>query len=346
MRLLSILCSLVIITVVLGVAQEPAAGVAPEKIRQAMDRGAQFLATRQSKEHNWEGVLGLQLGDYQGGTTALVCLALLEAGSKPDEAPLKESLRYLRQLKMKKTYCQGLRMAALAYIAKHHPALAEPGDKALIKNDRDQLMQFVVREKAGQIDGWSYPIAQPTRADFSNTHFAVLGLQAAQEAGVETSKEDWQAVRDLFVRSQQAGGGWGYTPDQSGERLSMTLACIAGLSASCQQLKEAPPEKTIDAAFNTVSRRLRPEALFDKLDTATFPYYTLFALSRASTLTPTRQLKNRAGKEYNLFDEMSSLLLKKQAADGSWGAEQGMLDKQSVMATSFTLIYLAKGRVR
>lgn len=330
----------------LTAAQEPAATATPEKIRQAMDRGIKFLAIKKGQDHNWESHAPFQLGDYQGGVTGLVCLALLEAGVKPNEAPLKESLHYLRLVKLNKTYCQGLRMAVLAHIVNHYPALSAAEDKGLIVEDRSQLMQFAARENGGRLIGWGYPVAAINRPDFSNTHFAVMGLQAAHEAGIETSKEDWQAVRELFLRTQNDSGGWGYTADNSSDHLTMTLAGIGGLSASCKELKEAPPPKSIDLAFKLVSKRLRPQELFEQSTSNTFPYYTLFALSRASSLTQVKELKAKTGKDYNIYDELAAQLLKQQAADGSWGTEKSMIDQQSILATSFTLIYLARGQAK
>lgn len=330
----------------LTAAQEPAATASPEKIREAIDRGIKYLHKQKGQERNWELNAPFQLGDYKGGITTLVCLALLEAGVKPNDVLLKDSLGFVRRVKLVKTYTLGLRMTVLAHILRNYPNQSDGQDKILLSQDRQQLMQDAEREKNGRLNGWSYPITGMGRPDFSNTHFAVLGLQAAHEAGIETSKEDWQAVRDLFVRTQNDTGGWGYTADNSSDRLTMTLAGIAGLSASCKELKEAPPEKSINLAFKLVSKRLRPQELFEQPTSITFPYYTLFALSRASSLTQLKELKTKTGKDYNIYDELAALLLKSQSANGSWGTEKGMIDQHSVMATSFTLIYLARGQAK
>lgn len=343
MRHVWCICTLLTISLVILQAQEPAPS--SEKVRQSIDRAMKFLAQKQNKNHHWETSTPVQLGDYAGGSTALVCLALLEAGSKPEEAPLKEGLAYLRQMNMKKTYCQGLRMAALSHLIRNHPKHSTEADKKLLAADRKQLIDNLCRDQAGKLIGWSYPIANVPRADFSNSHYAILGLEAAQLAGVETSKELWQEVRDLYQRTQGGQGGWGYTADTASDRLSMTLAGIIGLSYSAQQLQEQPVQQSIDKAYQLVGRRLKPNFLHLP-GSNNFPFYTLFALSRANALTKVKELKPTDGKEFKMYDELSASLVQLQAAEGSWGSAAGFIDNNDVLATSFAVIFLARGQAK
>ena len=56
------------------------------KVRDSIKRGVTFLKNNINKQQgNWEGVVLQYLADMEGGSTALVLLALLNCGEKPDD---------------------------------------------------------------------------------------------------------------------------------------------------------------------------------------------------------------------------------------------------------------------
>src|SRR4051794_36718147 len=55
------------------------------KVRDSIKRGVQFLKSNVNKQGNWEGIVLQYLADMEGGSTALVTLALLNCGEKPDD---------------------------------------------------------------------------------------------------------------------------------------------------------------------------------------------------------------------------------------------------------------------
>ena len=59
---------------------------------------------------------------------------------------------------------------------------------------------------------WSYhePTGRGKRGDNSNTQYALLGLNAAGEAGVAIPPEVWNAARAHWAACQLPDGGWGY----------------------------------------------------------------------------------------------------------------------------------------
>ena len=65
--------------------------------------------------------------------------------------------------------------------------------------------------------------------DNSNTQYALLGLNAASEAGVTIRPEVWMLTRTYFELSQNRDGGWGYTPQHKQSTASMTCAGISSL---------------------------------------------------------------------------------------------------------------------
>src|SRR5262245_12573968 len=98
--------------VMLGVPRSLAGAAAPKKpdeelvdrVRDAMTKGVRYLKKKQSKEGHWEDAVLDFLIQMRGGTTALVTLALLNCGEKPDDPAVAKALRYLRELQPDKTY--------------------------------------------------------------------------------------------------------------------------------------------------------------------------------------------------------------------------------------------------
>src|SRR4051812_28161480 len=80
-------------------AAPPAAPPKPEdelveKVRKSIDKGVAYLKTQQSPQGNWEGIVLTFLADMDGGATALVSLALLNCGVKPEDPSLARALEY------------------------------------------------------------------------------------------------------------------------------------------------------------------------------------------------------------------------------------------------------------
>ena len=65
--------------------------------------------------------------------------------------------------------------------------------------------------------------------DNSNTQYALLGLNAASEAGVTVGPRSGRSRAAYFEPSQNRDGGWGYTPRHKQSTASMTCAGISSL---------------------------------------------------------------------------------------------------------------------
>src|SRR4051812_1166591 len=68
------------------------------KVRDSIKLGVNYLKTKQNTDGNWEGIVLNLLADMEGGATALVVLALLNCGEKPDDPYLAKALDYLARL--------------------------------------------------------------------------------------------------------------------------------------------------------------------------------------------------------------------------------------------------------
>jgi RNA polymerase sigma factor (sigma-70 family) len=329
-----------------------ASGVDRKEVRKAIDRAVQFLKSKQLPNGSWDtGTVPIALGDYAGGCTGLVCLAMLLADQDLSNENLAKGLENLRSLKMTKNYCIALRVTTLAKaLSRQKPEIREK-DQQILRADCDELLRNVVRDK--KMRGWSYPVGPPgvSRADFSNTHFAVLALDAGEASGVAIPRAVWQEVRDLYLENQMANGGWGYYPntEAGGTRLTMSLAGIYGLSVGSSHLKEQPPEKALSAAVRFVERQFDPKDLAvadtkNLFSGSAFPYYTLFTLGHAAHAAKIKQLHDKNGKLCDWYDEVAKRLLEKQRVGGSWESRSSLIDGDPIIATSFCIIFLAGWR--
>jgi hypothetical protein len=110
--------------------------------------------------------------------------------------------------------------------------------KAIYKNDK--------------LTGWSYPL-NPT-ADNSNTHFAVMALHAAAQAGAKVDAEIWNTIRAFYTTTQKDNGGWAY--NQVGEAktsYSMTLGGLLGLAVAAKYDKDAKkPDEAFEKGMNAL----------------------------------------------------------------------------------------------
>ena len=88
--------------------QEPIRHIPPHRIL-AINRGENYLLALEKGHGNWEHAVPADLAlARKGGTTALVMLALLNAGVPPDHEAMKRGLDYLRKLEPEITYTVGL----------------------------------------------------------------------------------------------------------------------------------------------------------------------------------------------------------------------------------------------
>src|SRR5438270_203411 len=110
------------------------------------EKAIKYLKEKQ-KDGNWEksGTLPI-LADMKGGYTALVTLALLEAGVTADDTAVKAAAEYLAKLEPDKTYVVSLQTQVLARVdAKKHAAR--------IQKNADWLVGKATR-KNGRLEGW------------------------------------------------------------------------------------------------------------------------------------------------------------------------------------------------
>jgi hypothetical protein len=319
------------------------AGVSSEQVERAIREGVRFLKDHQRADGSWAEV------DPQTriGTTCLVTLALLTAGEKPDSPPIQQSLEYLRRFgpdQLNNTY--GIALQTMVFAA------------ALPERDRSQIVanvewlehaQFKVGDRRPWPGSWTYS-SQKITGDNSNTQYALLGLNAASEAGVSVKPEIWALSRAYFEESQNRDGGWAYRPRDKQSTASMTCAGVSSLiitgSRRYQGLEFLQGEAIRDCGkggFN-VNLLLGIDWLAGHFDVVQnlghgqqWKNYYLYALERAGRLAGLRFFGRNDW--YRLGAE--EFVRTQNKLSGFW---RGTGQENDLVATSFALLFLAKGR--
>ncbi|OYV83000.1 MAG: hypothetical protein B7Z73_16610, partial [Planctomycetia bacterium 21-64-5] len=262
------------------------AEITAEQVRDAIDRGAEYLKREQRDDGSWPDPVG-----YPGGITSICTLALLNSGVPPDDKHVQAALNYLRKIKPTMTYSTALQ--TMVFCA------AEPNTNlALIKRNAQWFEDN--QKRAGPMMGaWGYPQAE---GDNSNSQFALLALHEAERVGVKVNDRTWELARNYWTNSQNPNGAWGYKPALGGTG-SMTCAGIAALVITSDRLSRGDAEadgdhitccgeqqdnKHLDMALNWLGRNFSVHNNPGSRGALGWLYYYLYGVERAGRLTNQR----------------------------------------------------------
>jgi hypothetical protein len=190
------------------------------------------------------------------------------------------------------------------------------------------------------------------KGDFSNTQFAVLGLRACRDAGIEIPRATWQAAYDYMRKTQRADGGWGYVyfgEQDDASYASLTCAGLSGAAICLHALKKGPAKDAVvkkarawlDEHFDaTRNVGIDRSAI---LGPSSWETYHLYSVERVGSILGWKEIGGRAW-----YPEGARHLLATQRGDGSWlaggGAETfGARPRYLTTAdTCFALLFLSK----
>jgi hypothetical protein len=339
-----------LVAVAAGFASAPMAaepGVTADQVERAIKDGVSFLKSKQNNDGSWNDV------DPQshGGTTALVTLALLAAGETKDSRAVARALDHLRRFKaadLGRVYSVSLQTMAFA--------AADP-DRFRVEITANvfwlEQAQIQPGDGRGWAGSWTYDEAKRVPGDNSNSHFALMALNAASEVGVKVDAKTWALARNYWVSSQRMDGGFTYQPDApSPVTASMTCAGVSSLIITglkryqgretiageriqnCGKgVANLPVEKGIDwlAAHFHVGMNF-PRA------NGQWKYYYLYGLERTGRLAGVRFFG-----DHDWYREGAEMLVHDQKPFGPWQGSDAY-ESEPVLATSFALLFLAKGR--
>jgi hypothetical protein len=320
------------------------------KVRDAIRRGVAYLKKQQTPRGDWEGVVLKFLADMDGGATALVTLALLNCGEKPDDPAMARALDYLRALPPRKTYVVGLQNMVFA-------EARQAKDLPRIQQNANWLIDRAIgyRGGEGRLEGWSYP--GNSIADNSNTQYALLGLYAAKAAGAKIDDKHWKAIQDFYTRTQAkptpTTGTWSYHNlgrgfGGDGASFTMTVAGVCGLIIAGMGLDQS--EQQLDPATgvaascgvydenDAVARGMNWIGANFNLESPKSTFYNVYGLERLGRLSGERFI----GK-YDWYREGCEFLIRCQQPDGAFVRGTG-IDGADIISTAFSLLFLSKGR--
>ena len=176
--------------------------------RQAVDRGLEWLATRQQADGGFGG----------GGTafTAIAAIAFMSSGSLPNRGPYGENVARAVQYVIDNAQPSGLLCQQNAGGLMYHHGFATlllgevygmTGDE----NVKEPLQRAVrlIQKSQHPLGGWRYQPA-PTDHDISVTICQVMGLRAARDGGIKVEKAVIDKAVEYVQRCQNNDGGFSY----------------------------------------------------------------------------------------------------------------------------------------
>src|SRR5687768_3925816 len=212
---------------VLVTFSDPSRAATHAEVGKSIERAKAFPYS-QHKNGNWEtAVAGEDAsihGDQTTGFTALCTYALLAAGENPQDERIVAAVDYLKKTPATGVYALGMRCQVWLLL----PQTAET--KQLMRKDANILLSSMHREgKARGMYGYN-----PGTKNYSHSrsHYAVLGLWAAAQAGIEVPNAHWATVEKAWIEHQAPDGGWTYlAPKETTHPTSpnMTASAVATL---------------------------------------------------------------------------------------------------------------------
>ncbi|HVS17775.1 MAG TPA: hypothetical protein VMT18_04180 [Planctomycetota bacterium] len=310
----------------------------------ALRRGVEWLLAQQQRDGSWS----YEERRHPSGQTALCAYTLLKAGVPSGHAAIRRARAYVEAELPATTYTLAVELMLAG-------ALRDPALEARVRALVERLLD------SGLEGEWGYPLthAEPVwidRAgppDLSNTQYAVLGLRAAAQVGVDVPKRLWQDVFERTLEYQESpraidpellmgrkvsgrvdAAGFCYVRDGSrGPSGSMTAAGLTVLGIAREMLGKslgARRERELAESREHATRWLAANwSVTANPGEAGWHKYYLYGLERVGAVW---QVEEYFGRRW--FEEGAAELVTTQAENGSWG--------DSNPDTCFALLFLAR----
>lgn len=323
----------------------------PAEVEKSITAAKAWLYTQQ-QSGNWEEVQAPdKAANYQSprngqfsGRTALAVLALLYSGESPQDARIKSAVDFLVKTPTEGVYALGLRCQVWLLLP------PTPATKTAMTHDAQILLNSTktTGNARGMYDYTPNASAGGKAYSHSRSQYAVLGLWAAAQSGVEVPEAYWKLIEEAWKRNQDKSGGWTYMNPADTDLAptpGMTTVGVATMFIAQEYLraqdgvlcKGNQTNESIDRGIKWLGENM------DKLGSNTayardFPYPTLYAYERVGVASGLRYF---GGVDW--YEKGSTWAIKKQKPTGSWGSALGG-PFSDVAETSFAMLFLAKGR--
>lgn len=285
----------------------PAAGLMSPAAQAAIDRGLEYLASRQ----NEDGSFGSGGYSRNVAVCGLVGMAFMSAGSTPGRGP--HGLEVNRCVAYLLNHAQDSGFITMAEAASHGPMyghgfatlfLAEVYGMSPDSQVRDVLAKAVklIVDTQNSEGGWRY---QPQRrdADISVTICQIMALRAARNAGIYVPNETVERCVEYVKRSQNPDGGFMYMLQGGQSRFPRSAAGVVAFYSA--GIYEGPE---LERGLDYLIRELPANDSFNR---ATHYFYGHYYAAQAMW---------HAGGDYweKWYPAIRDALLARQKRDGSW----------------------------
>lgn len=293
------------------------APITDAEIQAAIDRMVASFYQNQNADGSWERDF-VNSHDPDGGETALVVYALMQAGQSHQSPQLAKAIQWLRQKNAAKTYSVGIRCHVWASLP----------DEYLPQLGKDA--QWLLGAAHPQNSTFSYGY-QPGRIDNSTTQYGILGLWEFAKRDGKVPKKFWENAVKHFLAAQNSDGGWAYGADGT-SRGSMVAAGLTVLFVAKQQLytdaDDVPKNvlKSIDDGLAWLDKNFGP----NNINGGHNNYYR-YGIERVALASGYAEF---GGKDW--FETCAQAILKSEGGKGNVGKND---------ETAFALAFLARGRV-
>jgi hypothetical protein len=311
----------------------------PAQVDAAIQNAAAFLLKKYEKGFEPR---------YWNSSLELVMLSLSHAKVAPDEPLFQKGLKELETCKLEYTYrVAGLAMALGRIDARKYQhrmahcaqwlvdtqlADGEWGYPGTLSSSEEtpKPLEALPPRADKKADSATIKIKrQPNAAiprakgDISNSQFAILGLKACADAGIEIPKDTWVAALAYMLNTQNQDGGWGYFfagKQDTVSYASMTCAGVASVAICRHALgtKDVTKETAVRAGMAWLGKTFTPEKNANvenstTADSLRWHYYYLYSIERVGQIIKVETL----GKQ-KWYPAGAKFLLDKQKKDGSW----------------------------
>ena len=333
-----ILLAVIAILVVAPTVRPVTAEITDREVRHAIDRGIEFLKSKQEVRGNWSGYPG-----QPGGMTALCTLALLNAGVSPKDPVVAKALDYLRGFeKPEWTYSVALRTMVFC-------TAGQKEDRLLVRQNIKWLEAIQKNRDDSFRGAWAYTARQGF-GDGSNTQFALLALNEAERIGIDVAPSTWRLALGYWQRNQKSDGSWGYRPGEPSTG-SMTCAGISSTVIASGRLGspsarvdgdtvhccgESDDSGVAERGLNWLGRHF---SVSKNPGNGSWLLYYLYGVERVGRLTG-RRLIGR----HDWYREGAEILVHLQDDFLGYWRGVGTTERNPLLSTSLALLFLSKGR--
>ncbi len=323
------------LALLLGTSPAWAGGLRDPKVRNAVDKGLEWLADRQSRLGHWSA----NDGRYPTAMTGMAGLALLSEGSTTTQgryaSHVRKAVDYLASRSRanglvgdplrddRYTYGHGFGTLFLSQV------LGEEEDVERRKELVDVLTRAVEFTGRAQTNagGWGYVSAKDGQGfdEGSTTITQVQALRGCRNAGIPVPREVIESAVNYIRKCTLPDGGVQYNSNGGGGRPAITAAAIACLFNAGEYDSEYVPRLQAYCKKNLSNISNRG---FGHWHYAHY-YYA--------------QVRYReGGKKWEEYrDKIYARILSEAAADGSWS--QGYIGTVYTTAINLTILQLENG---